>query len=161
MLEVALAPVHLGALIGEDAGHPDAASAARWLRLAQGSMPAEEGQAQVRQGEDSSGRKNLLGRSPVAPGRPGSGGGGGGRPGHEPKEAGTAQAGRGWVGQGPPLPAHWEWEFPGTVFRTVIKNDNNTESAEMRTLAGPTLQTGKPRQRESQAICVLGGNAQM
>lgn len=106
VLEVALAPVHLGALIGEDAGHPDAASTARWLRLAQGSMPAEEGQAQARRGEDSSGRKNLLGRSPVAPGWPGSGGGGGGRPGHEPKEGwhGAGGAGVGGAGASPPCP---------------------------------------------------------
>lgn len=40
VLEVALAPVHLGALVGEDAGHGDAVPAARWLYLAESNLRA-------------------------------------------------------------------------------------------------------------------------
>lgn len=40
MLEVALTPVHLGALVSEDAGHGDAAPAALWLPLAERSLQA-------------------------------------------------------------------------------------------------------------------------
>lgn len=40
VLKVTLTPVHLRALVGEDAGHPDAAPAAHWLSLAERSMRA-------------------------------------------------------------------------------------------------------------------------
>lgn len=114
VLKVTLTPVHLGALVGEDAGHPEAAPTAHWLGLAERSMRASNSPAQAGQAEDSwlpHGRQADREEKPaeplpVAPGQPsravaaalGISRG-----------AGTVQGGRrwgAWAGSVPPIPTH-------------------------------------------------------
>lgn len=106
MLEVGLTPVHLGALVGEDAGHGDTgppstgASGREQPASLAGPGSGEAGKGQLGAPRHAE-RKNLLSGSPAAPELSGSvvagalGISGG---------VGTVQVGQGWASVGPPSP---------------------------------------------------------